>query len=34
MLVDLAARELLYLNHADSWLMAQDSLLIGRGRKK
>lgn len=33
-LVDLASRCWLYLNHIDGFLMTQDRLIVGRGRKQ
>ena len=32
--VDMIARETLFLDQLDSWLLAQDAILVGRGRKK
>ena len=33
-LVDAIARELVFLNQIDSYVMAQDSILLGRGKQK
>lgn len=33
-LVEVSVRTLLYINHVDGWLVEQEHLIVGRGRKK